>query len=202
MVAIQLADMRQDVVSKVVSVDGTIESTSWVPKTRDEQLKNMKTVDEYGEKLQNAEEWSSFNGAAVGNTFGKTDSVTTERMETRIKLISSFMATDRKALIQYWRENMLVDLTTSLQRLKMPVLDIQSFIGDDQLSQKEQHLENLKLANAPANVEAVYMFDTKHFIMYHRPLELDNRIANFIAGKNVADFIEQGSEVEKDLMAN
>ncbi|MGH1363867.1 MAG: alpha/beta hydrolase [Calditrichia bacterium] len=203
MVAVQLADLRQDIISKVVSVDGTIESSSWVPDNKVEQIEQANSVIEnYGEKLQNAEEWSKFNGAAVGNTFGKTDSVSTERMNTRIKLISSFMATNRQAMLQYWRENLLVDLSASLIRLKIPVLDIQSFTGEDQLAQKKQHLETLRLANAPDNVQSVFMFDTKHFIMYHRPLVLDKFVADFIKDKPIADYVEPGSFLEEDLLAN
>ena len=51
------------------------------------------------------------------------------------------MATDRKAMLQYWRENLLIDLTSDLQKLTIPVLDIQSFSGKDQKNQKEQYLE-------------------------------------------------------------
>ena len=192
MVATQLAAKRQDVITKLIAIDGTIESTSWVPATESERLaKANKIVDDWGSKLNNAEEWSKFNGAAVGNTFGKSDSVTTETMNTKVKLVSSFMATDRAALIQYWRENLLIDLTSSLQKIKVPVLDIQSYRGQDQDKQRDQHLIKLQNANAPATVKTVVMYDTKHFIMYHRPRELDIIIGNFILDKPVNDYVPQ-----------
>lgn len=195
MVAIQFAAKRPDVIKRVIAVDGTIESTSWVPKAKKEQLaKATEVIDNWSEKLSNAEAWSQFNGASVGNTYGKTDSVTTERMLSRIKLIASFMATDRTAMLQYWRENLLIDLTASLQQIKAPILDIQSFRGKEQLQQKANYLETLALAKAPANVHPLFMYDTKHFIMYHRPLILDRIINNFINEQTISDFAPKGSK--------
>ena len=202
MVAIQLAALRKDVVTKVIALDGSIESTSWTPSSNEEKLEQANAVvRKYGTKLKNAEEWSKFNGAGVGNTYGRTDSVTTEAMLYKIKLIAGFMATDRAAMIQYWRENLLIDLTFYLHQISVPILDIQSFTGKDQKNQKEQHLNVLKLAEAPANVHSLFMYDTKHFIMYHRPLQLDCIIEDFLSDKPLVDFAPAISEyLEDDAM--
>lgn len=203
MVAVQLAARRPDVVNRLINVDGSIESTSWTPDTWEERLAQAEQViRDWGPKLQNAEEWSKFNGASVGLTLGNKDSVSTETMLTRIKLLSSFMATDRKTMLQYWRENPLIGLTADLQKLSIPILDIQSFTGADQKGQKEQYLETLRAAGAPANVQPVFMYDTKHFIMYQRPAELDCLIWDFISGRKVVDFAPAESEYFEEEVMN
>ncbi len=203
MLAVQLASMRKDVVSHVISVDGSIESTTWTPSTDDERLIQAdKVIKDYSDKLSNAEEWSRFNGASVGNALGNKDSITMETMNYRIKLLTSFMATNRGAMLQYWRENLLVDLTGYLHQITVPILDIQSFKGKEQDKQKEQYLETLKESNAPAQLQSVIMYDTKHFIMYHRPLKLDCIIADFLAGKKLMDFAPDTSEYFEDEEMN
>lgn len=203
MVATQLAAVRKDVVQRLISVDGKIESTISTPDTKAERLAKAESVIKNWEpKLKNAEGWSKFNGAVVGSTYGKTDSVTTERMLTKIKLIASFMASDQDAVLQYWRENPLIDLTAYLHQIKGPVLAIQSFTGSDQSDQKEQYLEILKAANAPSNIHPVFMYDTKHFIMYHRPLQFDCMVENFILGKTVVDFAPKISEYFEEEKMN
>lgn len=203
MLAVNLAAKRKDVIKNVISVDGTIESTSWVPTSQKERLvKADQVIQDWGSKLSSAEEWSKFNGASVGNVYGKKDSVRTDRMLIRIKLLSSFMATDRTAMLQYWRENMLVDLTADLHQISAPILDIQSFAGKDQKKQKEQHLKTLALAKAPSNVKTVIMYDTKHFIMYHRPQALDCLIADFILGNPLSDFAPAASEYFEEEAMN
>ena len=203
MVTVQLAAMRKDVISRVISVDGTIQSTTWTPSSKAGRLEKADSViKDWEPKLKTAEGWSRFNGATVGNTFGKTDSVTTERMLTKVKLVSSFMATDRDVVLQYWRENMLIDLTASLLKIDVPVLDIQSFTGKDQKGQKDKYLSSLKEANAPSNVRTAFMYDTKHFIMYHRPLELDCLIEDFVLNKPVRDFASTTSEYFEEETMN
>ena len=203
MVAIQLAARRKDVVKSVISIDGTIESTSWVKKSLSERLVQANSVVQNWEpKLKDAEEWSKFNGAVVGNTFGQTEMVRKEEMLTKIKLVSSFMATDRDVVLQYWRENTLIDLTSYLHQIHVPILDIQSFTGDNQARQKSDHLKLLSDAKAPDNVESVFMYDTKHFIMYHRPLTLDCYISDFINGYDLYDFAPAESEYFEESSMN
>ncbi len=203
MLAVQLASMRKDAISRVVSVDGSIESTSWQPPSEAERLAQAdQIIEDYEAKLSNAEEWSKFNGASMGLALGNKDSITTETMNYRIKLLTSFMATNRKEMMQYWRENMLVDLTARLQDISVPILDIQSFTGGDQDIQKAQYLATLQEALAPSNVKLLVMYDTKHFIMYHRPLKLDCIIQDFILGKELVDFAPETSEYLEDEQMN
>ena len=59
---VQFAAKRKDVITKVISVDGTIESTTWTPTTKKEQLaKADEVIQNWSTKLSNAEEWSKFN---------------------------------------------------------------------------------------------------------------------------------------------
>ena len=195
MLAVQLASKRKDAISNVIAVDGFIESTTWTPSSEAERLAEAeKVIQNYEGLLSNAEEWSKFNGASVGNVLGNKDSVTTETMNYRIKLLTSFMATNRAALLQYWRENLLIDLTAHLHNVTVPILDIQSFAGEEQGKQKEQHFDTLKESKAPSNVQTVIMYDTKHFIMYHRPLKLDCIIADFLNGRKLVDYAPEISE--------
>ena len=112
------------------------------------------------------------------------------------------MATDRSTMLQYWRENMLVDLTAALHQIEVPILDIQSFTGKDQNAQKAKHLEDLQSAKAPNNVQNLFMYDTKHFIMYHRPEALDCIILNFIYGKGLSDYAPEESEYFEEEVMN
>jgi pimeloyl-ACP methyl ester carboxylesterase len=193
MVAVQLAAKRQDVVKRVISVDGTIMGANVEPDNLEErQRKANKIIADWGPKLQSAEEWSKFNGANVGLALGKLDSVSTETMLTKIKLLTSFMATDRTTMLQYWRENMLIDL--ELEKVAIPILDIQSFTGKNQEEKKKQYLVKLEKFNDAKNVTPVFMYDTKHFIMFHRPLKLDCLIDDFILGKQLKDYAPITSE--------
>ena len=104
-------------------------------------------------------------------------------------------------MLQYWRENLLVDLTAHLQNIEVPILDIQSFTGKNQQQQKEQYLTTLAESNAPNNVQYVIMYDTKHFIMYHRPVKLDCIINDFIQDKALVHFAPENSEyLDEEIM--
>ena len=203
MVAVQFASIRKEVVAKVISVDGSIESTSWTPDSFEERQRSAKQIyDDYSVTFQSAEEWSRFNGASVGYALGNTDSVTKETMNYRIKLLTSFVATDKESLLQYWRENVLIDLSAHLRKIAVPILDIQAFSGKDQNQLRKQYEESLQQAQAPNNVQSVFMYDTKHHIMYHRPLELDCLIFDFLNGKPLTDFAPDSSEYFEEEQLN
>ena len=191
-VGIQLAAIRKDVIKKVIAIDGKIESSAWLAETQAERLlKAEAIVDKWEAKLQDAEEWQQFNGTGG---LPRKDTITRAEALQAIKLVGSFMASDRTAIVQYWRENALTDLTAYLQRIKVPILNIQSFVGKNQEEQKINYLEHLKGVKAPSNVQSIFMFDTKHFIMFHRPLALDCIIENFLKDQTVKDFAPIKSE--------
>ena len=73
MVAVQLAAKRPDVVNRVINVDGFLESTTWTPDNSAERLNQAnQVITDWESKLENAEEWSKFNGAGVGDRFRET----------------------------------------------------------------------------------------------------------------------------------
>ncbi|WP_298759673.1 alpha/beta hydrolase [uncultured Psychroserpens sp.] len=176
--AIQIAAIRADVFKKVIAVDGTIESTSVIPKDENERIRQIKEIEEYGQFLaEDPEEWRKFNRATY--QYNK-DTLRKEDVDWALKLHGSFMATSKVALIQYWRENLIVDLDFYLHKIKVPILNIQSFAGKNQEKQKEKYFGKLQAVGNPANVTTVILYDTYHFIMQHRPEILDQCIWAFI----------------------
>ncbi len=170
--AIQIAAIRNDIFKKVIAVDGGIESTSMIPTDEKERIRQIKEIEEYGQSLAaDPEAWRKFNKATY--QYNK-DTLLKNDVEWALKLHGSFMATSKVALIQYWRENLIVDLDSYLHELKIPVLNIQSFVGKNQEEQKERHYAELREVGNPTNVTTVILFDTYHFIMQHRPEILDH----------------------------
>ena len=184
MVAVQLAARRPDRVVAMVNVDGTIESTSWAPATADERLARANSVvEEWGSKFTDAAQWQKFNN--VGLPAGEL--VDRERALEAIRRHGSFMATPKPVLLQYWRENLLIDLTTDMKKLDIPILDIKALVNDPE-TVRRQHLADLKKAGVPAGVKTIFMYMTSHFVMIHRPLVLDSLISKFISGETITDF--------------
>ena len=185
MVAVQLAARHPGVVTQLVAVDGTIESTSWAPSTAKERLERAnEIVESWSEKLRDAESWRKFNRVRTS----KGDLIPRDEVVRSIRLYGSFMATPREVLLQYWRENVLVDLTSDLQRLKIPILDIKALRGSDIETKRAQHLEDLAKAGASDRVKTVFFYDTRHFVADHRPEAFDHTLAAFIAGRKVEDY--------------
>jgi pimeloyl-ACP methyl ester carboxylesterase len=187
MVAVQLAARRPDAIVRLVNADGSIESTTWTPATRAERLAQARQVVEtYGAKLQDAEEWRKFNAVALppGETIDRAEVL------RLLKRHGSFMATDRGVMLQYWRENPLIDLTGFLNQLRIPILDLKALRGKDQTQQRTQHLKDLQAAGAPAQVRTVFLYETRHVLMDHRPEEFDRLLADFIAGGKLPESIE------------
>lgn len=191
MVGVQLAAARPDAITRLVAVDGDIESDSWTPDNRDEQLRQSRQVhEEWGAKLSDAEEWRRFNG--VGLPAG--DMVTREDAARAMRLHGGFMATPREVVLQYWSENPLIDLTGAMHKITAPILNIRPLRGDDQSVKREQHLADLAAADTPGTVQTVFLYDTRHFVMFHRPEVLDRLIADFLAGREVGDFVPAESQ--------
>lgn len=185
MVSVQLAARLPARISSLISVDGSITSP-WVPDTRDERLAEARrTEEEWGTKLADAEEWRLFNGG--GDTLAPPEAPTMERQRS-VLYHGMFMATDRTALLQYWRENLLIDLSAELRALKLPILDLRAIRGGDMEHQRKQHLEVMAAERSPSNVKTVFLYDTSHFVMEHRPELFDRIVADFVAGREIQDF--------------
>lgn len=185
MVAVQLAARRPDVISRLIAVDGTLESDSWTPSNREDRLAMAQSIiEDWDEKLQDPEEWHKFNG---GNSLPAGDSLARKAMLQKLRRFGSFMATPRQAVLQYWRENPLINLTSDLQKLTIPVLDIQAIRGEQQEEKRAAHLKNMAAVNAPDNIKTIFLYDTRHFVMEDRPLLLDKVIQDFLGDRQVSD---------------
>lgn len=186
MVAVQLVAKRPDAIVRLVNADGSIESTTWTPTTRAERLAQARQVIEsYSTKLQDAEEWRKFNAVVLppGETIDRAEVL------RLLKRHGSFLATDRGVMLQYWRENPLIDLTGFLKQLKIPILNLKALRGKDQEQQHAQHLKDLQTAGVPSQVQAVFLYETRHFLMDHRPEVFDRLLADFIAGKKLPESV-------------
>ncbi len=183
--AIQVAAKRKDVFTKVIVVDGTIESSSVIPTDEKERIRQIKEIEEYGKTLTvDPEAWRKFNKTIY--QYDK-DTIRNEDVDWALKLHGSFMATSKVALIQYWRENFIVNLDSYLLKIKVPILNIQSFVGKNQEKQRENYFAKLKTIGNPSNVTTVIFYDTYHFIMQHRPETLEHSIHAFIKDKELKE---------------
>lgn len=187
MVAVQLAAREPERISTLINVDGSLVST-WVRETVDERLEQAReVVRNQTESLADAEAWRRFNGGGDSIHGRPADQPPTMLRHRSILYHGMFMATSRTALIQYWRENTLIDLTAETRQLKIPVLDLKALRGSEPEAQRESHLEDLRAAELPPGVETVFLYDTSHFVMEHRPEVFDRLVADFLAGRELED---------------
>src|SRR5262245_158724 len=184
-IGVQLAAHRPDVIKRLIAVDGSIENTSWkLGDTSARLAQARQIVEANGQKFADAEEWRKFNiaGLPAGETVPRSAAL------QALKLHGSFMATAKEALLQYWRENVLIDLTSAARRLAIPILDIRCLNGTEQEQQRKTHLDNLRHAGLSAMVKTIFFYDTRHYVMFQRPRELDRVIGEYLNGKAVGDF--------------
>jgi ketosteroid isomerase-like protein/pimeloyl-ACP methyl ester carboxylesterase len=184
-IGVQLAAHRPDVIKRLIAVDGSIENTSWKLGDKSVRLAQARQIVEAnGQKFADAEEWRNFNSAGLpaGETVPRSAAL------QALKLHGSFMATAKETLLQYWRENVLIDLTSAARRLTIPILDIKCLNGTAQEQQRKTHLDTLRQAGLSATVKTIFFYDTGHYVMFQRPQELDCVIGEYLNGKAVADF--------------
>ncbi len=182
MVGVQLAALRPDKVKRLINVDGSLFSS--VSGSREEQLAQAaETVATQTERLADPEVWRTFNGGP--STLGPPEQESYMARHRSMLYHGMFMATDRTSLIQYWRENLLIDLDAVFRALTIPVLDIQSFRGGNFDEQRRRYEESIIAAGKPDGVKTVYLEDTGHFVMEHRPELFDRMIADYLAGRTV-----------------
>ena len=202
MVGVELSALRKDAVSRLISVDGTIKGASLINDLKERLQKANENIKAWENKLQDPEEWFKFNSGSIVRALNSQDSISSDWMMVKIKLFGSFMATDKNTMLQSWRENFLSDLSSIVRESTIPILDIQSFTGKNQKEQKVNYLAALKEINVGSNVKPVFMYDTKHFIMFHRPHELDCIIDSFMNGKSLKDYAPAKSEYFEEEMTN
>lgn len=183
MVGVQLAARHPDRFSRMINLDGSLtypDGTTWQERLADAR----KVVEAQSLALADAERWRRFNGGQPDTSMPLASEPVMPRHRA-ILYHGMFMATDRTSLIQYWRENPLIDLNAELRKLRLPILDIQAMRGGDYEEQKHAHLDTLKKAGSPDTVQTIFLEDTSHFVMEHRPQLLDRIVADFVAGRKV-----------------
>ena len=177
MLAIQLAARRPDAVARVVNVDGFVESDSWTP--RDSSARRIAAdgvMQTYGASLDSADAWARFNWPGLP----RDSLIERARAVNAMKLYGSFMATSRRVLLQYWRENLLIDLTAVTRSLRVPVLTVKALQGADQDKQRAAHDSVQRAVGVSGRVRTTYLLDTGHYVMHERPRELLAIIQEFV----------------------
>jgi pimeloyl-ACP methyl ester carboxylesterase len=183
-IAVELATARPDRFAMLINLDGGIENSSWRPNGSKQRLDAAnKVVETWGKNFEDAEQWRQFNKISppAAEMITRSDAI------LWMKLYGSFMATSKDVVLQYWRENFLVDLTEKTLSLRIPILDIKCLNGPNQEASRQAHIDNLTNAGIVSKVKTVFLYDTSHFVMLHRPIELDQLIRDFVEGRNVAD---------------
>lgn len=184
MVAVQLAVRNPDRIVKLINVDGSIYAS--VSESWEQRLSAAAgIVEQQTRNLADPETWRRFNGGQPDSSRPRTTEPTMPRHRS-ILYHGMFMATDRVSLIQYWRENVIIDLDAELMKTTIPILDIEAFSAGDLEEQKKAYLQGLQEAGNPSNVTTVFLPETSHFVMEHRPELLDQLIADFLAGKKLS----------------
>lgn len=182
-VAIHLARRRPDVVRGLINLDGGFTrppGRDTVPmEARLEQARQV--MEQYGEPLGNPDRWQPFNTPAI-----------VARPDRKLLYHGWFMATDRVAMMQYWRENLLADGNSVFLSLKMPFLDVRAIRPWDETPEETVAgiAETMRaIAPGPA-YQRLILRDTPHFIMEERPELLDRIVADFVAGRDTKHFDE------------
>ena len=187
MVAVQLAALRPDRIEKMINLDGSLVMP--VKNSRMERLSQAaEIVESQSRKLADPEQWRVFNGGGRDTLKPPAAQPTMERHRALL-YHGMFMATDRNSLLQYWRENVLIDLRKAHRGLTAPILDLQAMQGGDYGEKRRRHLSGLKALGARSNIiTTIFLHDTSHFVMEHRPELLDRIVDDFLQGRSLVDF--------------
>jgi pimeloyl-ACP methyl ester carboxylesterase len=174
--ALELAARRPDAIARLVNIDGNMVSDrSWFPERPEDRLTKARSVSAtQGRLFADPDYWLRFN--AVPQICVRDRALLHHGM---------FASTDRRVVVQYWRENLLRDLNPSLQGLRIPVLDLRA-IGARVASvdsARAAYLSLLHANRAPPSVRTVFLHRTTHYVYEHRPALLDSLVAEFVTGR-------------------
>lgn len=171
--AVQLAAARPDRVSGLVLLDSwPVSDRSWFeedPKGR--RLQALRTVADNGPRYRELDAWQAFNG--IGSTMPP---------DRRAAYHGWFMATHRDVVLQYWAENSLTDMNPLVAALRIPVLDVKAVApGADRADAVAARDEMWDRNGRPAELRTVYLDDTTHHVLEHRPEEIDAAVAAYLS---------------------
>lgn len=189
-IALELAAARPDVVTGVVNLDGGITShRSWFPDDPAERLRAAAELMAYNvETYADPETWRRFNLPTILDP------------DRRLLYHGMFMGTSRTAVFQYWRENLLVDLNPILQGLSMPLLDVQvvSPTAADPEGTRRSYEDQMADVGPSDRLHTVWVYETFHQILEHRPEVVDEMVAAFVEGRTPDDVRPDGYLAEME----
>jgi len=175
--AVAFASRHTDRVSHIINLDGFLYHSAKTEQLTDagRRAKADSIVAEYTAKLATADGWARFSRCSIPD------------MERRVLHHGMFMATDRSAMLQYWRENFIVRLNDKLRSTVCPILDIHTVAKSSAAGHKAaaDRLSELAALGVDERVNTVTWFGVGHFVHELMPQAVDASIAAFLAGKKV-----------------
>lgn len=177
-IAVLLAARRSDRVTRLVLLDSwPFSDRQWFQEDSAERVAQAdRTVRTQTETLRTADAWQAFNAPP---SYAAPD--------RRVAYHGWFMATPREVMLQYWRENSLLDLNPSLKALEMPVLDVKMIspaVADGDSARADRH-DAWRRNGRPRRLQTIFLPQTRHFVMEERPAVLDSLMARFVEAREV-----------------
>ena len=170
-IALQLADRRPDRIRALVNLDGTLagplDRGDESPAERLAAAERIRR--EYMDPLDDLDAWQAFNLPKIANE------------ERRTVYHGWFMATDRVAVTQYWWDNLFLDRNAILERLEIPVLDVQLYgpTARNPAAARERYEARLEALELGSRYEVRFHEHTGHFVMEDDPDLLDALLVDF-----------------------
>jgi len=112
--AVEFAVRHSDRVTHIINLDGFLYKSAEAEQLTESERRSKADaiVAEYTAKLAPADAWAQFCKSSIPD------------VERRVLHHGMFMATDRSAMLQYWRENIIVRLNDMLRNTVCPILDV------------------------------------------------------------------------------
>lgn len=183
-IAVELAHRLGDRLEAIVFIDAWPTSDrSWFAEEPQERIRRAFSVPaDQAHLVEDPDEWQSFNAVSP--------LLETDR---RLAYHGWFMATPPEVVLQYWRENHLVDLNPLLAAIDVPILDLKAIpaSADDVEAYRESRRRHLAENGDPPAVRSIFFHGTGHFIHEVRAEEVDRVIADFLEGRPLPDEIPE-----------
>lgn len=180
LIGLELAHRRPDLVGGLVNLDGwPTNGPEVADQDPHERLRQARSqMDQYVEPLRDPDAWQQFNMPAPYFP-----------PERRVLYHGWFMATEREVMAQYWWDNLLADRNPWFRALPMPYLDIKTIPpqAQDPQGRRRNYEDHVAEIGAPGRYQLIFLYDTYHYVMEHRPELLDELIARFVAGEPLED---------------
>ncbi len=167
-----LAARLGDRVSGMIFIDAWPTSDrSWFSDSEEERVTlAFRVTTDQAHLLTDFDAWQSFN--AVSSQLP---------IDRRLAYHGWFMATSPEVVIQYWRENHLIDLNPLLTSIKAPMLDLKALpTGRDSAAYALDRRHHWQENCPTCEVNTILLRETGHFIHETAPLDVDRFIEAFL----------------------